>query len=264
MYLSLEEKILGVYLNEQTNFDRRFVLTEKRGPRSTLGYDDIVTYNNTILYTDVLRPLLHICTTTNSNPCLNISLTFPPPQRTILPLRLSIIQAPKFRPPIIDDEDETELHINESGIHPSPSSLISQNKTTDYQSLIADPTTNPSHGSRQTSLSNIWMLLLGIFIGLLLAGLSFMIYYVIWNKNQRKIKTQLTSTKRIIPAETPPLVNQRKIRNGSKSKSSTQPSTDSASNNLLESTTYSSTNGSSEWTAVTTTSSSSYHPDIVL
>jgi hypothetical protein len=92
-----------------------------------------------------------------------------------------------------------------------------------------------------------------------------MIYYVIWNKNQRKIKTQLTSTKRIIPAETPPLVNQRKIRNGSKSKSSTQPSTDSASNNLLESTTYSSTNGSSEWTAVTTTtSSSSYHPDIVL
>jgi len=263
MYLSLEEKILGVHLNEQTNFDRRFVLTEKRGPRSTLGYDDIITHNNTILYTDVLRPLLHICTSKNSNPCLNISLTFPPPQRTILPLRLSIIQAPKFRPPIIDDEDETELHINQSDIHSSPSPLLSQNKTTDYQSLIAHPTTSTSHGSRQTSLSNIWMLLLGICIGLLLAGLSFMIYYVIWNKNRPKIKTQLTSTQRIIPAETPPLVNKRKIRNGSKSKSSTQPSSDSTSNHLLESATYSSTNGSSEWTAVTT-SSSSYHPEIVV
>ena len=43
IYLSLEEKILSVHLNEQTDFDRRTILTEKRGPRSTLGYDDIVT-----------------------------------------------------------------------------------------------------------------------------------------------------------------------------------------------------------------------------
>ncbi|CAF0978051.1 unnamed protein product [Adineta steineri] len=271
MYLSLEEKIIGVHLNEQTNYDRRFTLTEKRGPRSTLGYDDILTYNNTILYTDVLRPLLHICTSINFNPCLNISLTFPSPQRTILPLRLSIVQAPNFRPPILDEEDDTELHINQSDPHQSPSSLIGHNTTTAIQSLIADKNMTKFYKPQEASINNIWMLLFGICLGLLLAGLSFMIYYIIWNKNRPKIKKQLpsknsisSSLKRIIPAETPPLVNTRKIRNeSSKSKSSTQPSSDSTSNNLLESPTYSSTNVSSEWTTVTT-SSSSYRPDIIL
>ncbi|UJR33594.1 hypothetical protein I4U23_021031 [Adineta vaga] len=267
IYLSLEEKILAVHLNEQTNYDRRFTLTEKRGPRSTLGYDDIITYNSTILYTDVLRPLLHICTSINFNPCFNISLTFSPPQRTILPLRLSIIQAPNFRPPVFDEEDGDD----ENGTHSdlSPSSLLVQNITSDMQPLIADKNISKV---RPTNLSSIWMLLLGICIGLLLAGLSFMIYYVIWNKNRPKIKqssissTKVISTssmKRIILADTPPLINSRKNRNGSKSKNSTQPSTDSTSSHLIESATYSSTNGSSEWTTVTT-SSLSYHPEIVL
>jgi hypothetical protein len=263
MYLSLEEKILGVYLNDQTNFDRRFILTEKRGPRSTLGYDDIVAYNNTILYTDVLRPLLHICTSRNSNPCLNISLAFPSSQRTILPLRLSIIQAPNFRPPIYDDEDYIDLHINQSDIHLAPSSLIAQNKTSDVQSLIGDSTAIKSHELQKTNSSNIWMLLLGIFIGLLLAGLSFMIYYIIWNKNRPKIEAKSSSIRRIIPKmRTPSPISERRSKNSSKSKSSTQPSSDSTTNHLLESNTYSSTNGSSEWTTIT--SSSSYRPDTVL
>jgi hypothetical protein len=267
MYLSLEEKIIGVHLNEQTNFDRRFTLTEKRGPRSTLGYDDIVIYNNTILYTDVLRPLLHICTSINSNPCLNISLTFPPPQRTILPLRLSVIQAPNFHPPTFDDESESELHINQSDSHLSPSSLLAPNKTTNMQPLISDVTPGKS---RSTGISNIWMLLLGIFIGLLLAGLSFMIYYITWNKNRPKIKQQIpskdtisSSKKRFLRTESPPLLKDRNTANGSKRKGSTQPSSDSSSNQLIETPAYSSTNGSSEWTTITT-SSSSYHPDIIL
>ncbi len=262
MYLSLEEKILGVHLNDQTNFDRRFTLTEKRGPRSTLGYDDIIVHNNTILYTDVLRPLLHICTTINSNTCLNISLTFPS-QRTILPLRLSIIQSPNFRPPVFDDEDDIELHINQSDIHLAPSSLIAPNKTSDIQPLIADSTTIKSHEFRQTNSIHIWMLLLGICIGLLLAGLSFMIYYITWNKNRPQIKKDLPTFRGIIPARTSSSTSDRRSRNGSKSKSSTQPSSDSTTNHLLDTNTTSSTNGSSEWTTITL-SSSSYRPDIVL
>jgi len=258
MYLSLEEKILGIHLNEQTNFDRRFILTEKHGPRSTLGFDDIVTYNNTILYTDVLRPLLHICTSSNSNPCLNISLAFSSPQRTILPLRLSIIQAPNLRPPAFEDEDDSE-------ILPPPSSLIAQNKTTNIQSLIAEPTTTISHEIHQANVSYVWMLLLGICIGLLLAGLTFMIYYIIWNKNRPKIKqgypkinSIASSARRMLPSRTPPSpISERRSKNGSKSRSS-----DSTTNHLLESNTYSSTNGSSEWTTIETTSS--YRPDIVL
>lgn len=266
MYLSLEEKILGVHLNEQTSYDRRFILTEKRGPRSTLGYDDIIAYNKTIFYTDVLRPLLHICTTKNSNPCLNISLAFPPPHRTILPLRLSIINAPNFHPPNFDDEDDVDLHINQTNMPHPPSGLLAPNKTTDIQSLIADSTTNRSSNARQANLSHMWMLILGVCIGLLLAGLTFMIYYVTWNKNRPKFGKNLnanqsipSATERFRSIETSSTVNsERRSKSGSKSRSS-----DSASNHLIEPTAYSSTNGSSEWTTITT-SSSSYRPDIVL
>jgi cytoskeletal protein RodZ len=202
-----------------------------------------------------------MCTSIDSNRCLNISLSFPPPQRTILPLRLSVIQAPNFRPPIFDDESESELHINQSD---SPSSLIASNKTTNIQSLISDVTTSKSHESRSTSLSNIWMLFLGIFLGLLLAGLSFMIYYIIWNKNRPKIKKEFSPKDRIIRNETPPLIKDRSsTSSGSKRKSSTHASSDSATNHLIESPAYSTTHSSSEWTTVTT-SSSSYRPDIIL
>ena len=264
MYLSLEEKILGIHLNDQTNYDRRFILTEKSGPRSTLGYDDIIAYNNTIFYTDVLRPLLHICTTINTNSCLNISLTFTSIQRTILPLRLTIIQVPNLHPPIYNDEDENDFNINQSDMHLTPSSLIAQNKTTDIQSLIADNHTIKSNEFQQNHLNPIWMLLLGICIGLLLAGLSFMIYYVIWNKKRPKIKRDIPSIRRMIPVATPSPSIERHNKNGSRSKSSTtQPSSDSATNHLLDINPYSSTNGSSEWTTITT-SSLSYQPDIVL
>ena len=179
IYLSLEDKILLVYLNEQTNYDRRQVLTEKHGQRSTLGYDDIVTYNNAILYTDVLRPILHICTLTNSNPCLNISLTFPPPLRSILPLRLSIVQVSNLRPPILeDDDDDIELHINQSSTIPPPAALLQLNTTTLTKSSV----------NKEVSVSNIWMLLFGICAGLLVAGICFLIYYIIWNKNRPKLK----------------------------------------------------------------------------
>ena len=253
MYLSLEEKIIGIHLNEQTNFDRRFTLTDKYGPRSTLGFDDIIAHNNTILYTDVLRPLLHICTPDNSNPCLNMSLSFSSPQRTILPLRLSIIQAPNLRPPAFDDEYDTESP-------PPPSSLIAANETSNIQPLIADTTTVVSHEIRQGSFGSVWMLLLGVCIGLVLAGLTFMIYYIIWNKNRPRIKQNFSRISNgIAPVEIPPSpVSDRQSKASSKSRSS-----NSTTTHLLESTTCLSTNGSSEWTTIETTSSS-YRPETIL
>ena len=176
MYLSLEEKILGVYLNEQTNFDRREILTEKYGPRSTLGYDDIVVYNNIIFYTDVLRPLLHICTRTNSNSCLNISLIFSLSQRSILPLRLSVIEVSNLRPPKLD---ESEIHRNES-----TTILLTSTETSTLRYLVE----HTDSAYKETSVNNIWILMLGICIGLLLAGLFLMIYYIRCNKNRPKIK----------------------------------------------------------------------------
>jgi hypothetical protein len=234
IYLSLEDKILSVYLNEQTNYDRRQVLTEKHGQRSTLGYDDIVTYNNAILYTDVLRPILHICTLTNSNPCLNISLTFPPPLRSILPLRLSIIQVSNLRPPIIeDDDDDIELHINQSTTIPPAAALLQLNTTTLTKSSV----------NKEISVSNIWMLLLGICTGLLVAGLCFLIYYIIWNKNRPKLKQDYqnpSALSRILPGI--PLLK------------------DDRSNEAY--TGESNTESLSELT--TTTSSTSYRPDTIL
>jgi hypothetical protein len=265
MYLSLEEKILAVHLNEHTNFDRREILTEKRGPRSTLGYDDIVTYNNVILYTDVLRPLLHICTLANFNPCLNISLTFPPPQRSILPLRLSIIQVSNLRPPVIDDEDDIELHINQSTTIPSPLALLVSNKTTEFQRLI-DDTSTKSYVHKETSIGNIWMLILGICVGLILAGLCFMIYYVIWNKNRPKFKKQLpptdsnsSSIKRNTQGRKPFLKDNR----NNEIKPRYKPMISLSSNQSNEYVTESIAESSSELTT-TTTSSSSYRPDIIL
>ncbi len=265
MYLSLEEKILAVHLNEQTNFDRRFILAEKLGSRSTLGYDDIVTYNNVILYTDVLRPLLHICTLINSNICLNISLIFPPPQRPILPLRLSIIQVSNLRPPIHDDEDDIELHINQSTTISTPLALIGSNKTSVSQHLT-DDSTPKSYVHNETNSSNIWMLILGICIGLLLAGCCFMIYYVMWNKNrpkcrkERRINNSNSSLKRKAQTGQTPLLNDdQSDENKPKFTSINSQSTDPSSRCLTESTTES----SSELTTITT-SSSSYRPDIVL
>jgi hypothetical protein len=238
MYLSLEEKILAVHLNEQTNFDRRETLTEKLGSRSALGYDDIVTYNNVILYTDVLRPLLHICTLINSNTCLNISLIFPSIQRSILPLRLSIIQVSDLRPPILDDEEDIELHINQT-------TTTTISSSTEIQRLVADKSTK-SYVHKETSVSNIWMLILGISIGLLLAGLSFMIYYVTWNKNRPTCKSDSTIRNRI------PLLRDE---SQPKFESMISQSTSSSSEPIAES--------ASDSTTITT-SSSSYRPDTIL
>jgi hypothetical protein len=248
MYLSLEEKILAVHLNQQTNFDRRETLTEKLGSRSALGYDDIVTLNNVILYTDVLRPLLHICTLTNSNPCLNISLIFPSIQRSILPLRLSIVQVSDLRPPIFEDEDDIELHINQSTTIPSPLSLLDSDKTTEFQRLL-DNTSTKSYVHKETSVGNILMLILGITIGLLLAGLSFMIYYVIWNKNRptcKKGSSIINRTGRI-----PLLTDELTPKFEPTTSQSTNPSSDSVTESASESTTI-------------TTSSSSYRPDTIV
>jgi hypothetical protein len=248
MYLSLEEKILAVHLNQQTNFDRRETLTEKLGSRSALGYDDIVTLNNVILYTDVLRPLLHICTLTNSNPCLNISLIFPSIQRSILPLRLSIVQVSDLRPPIFEDEDDIELHINQSTTIPSPLSLLDSDKTTEFQRLL-DNTSTKSYVHKETSVGNILMLILGITIGLLLAGLSFMIYYVIWNKNRPTCKTGSSIINRT--GQIPLLTDELTPKFEPTTSQSTNPSSDSVTESASESTTI-------------TTSSSSYRPDTIV
>ena len=271
MYLSLEEKIVGVHLNEQTNFDRRFVLTNKSGPRSTLGYDDIITHNGTIMYTDVLRPLLHICTSTQFNPCLNISLSFPPPQRTILPLRFTVVHAPYLRPPPdLDDHDadDTELHIDPSNEPTSPVALLALNASERMMTSTTVSRVDESH--QRTGLGNIGMLLIGVCIGLLLAGVVFMIHYITCNKNRPRmkespssLKTSFSRTKDIVKKHTPPLIKSRTSSKRSSSKTLTPSSTDSTTNRLLDSRTNSSTTGSSEWTT-NTTSSLSYQPDIVL
>ncbi|CAF1338598.1 unnamed protein product [Adineta steineri] len=260
MYVSLEEKILTIHLNEQTNFDRREILANKYGPRSTLGYDDIVTYKNVILYTDVLRPILHICMLKNSNPCLNMSLIFPPPQRSILPLRLSIIQVSNLRPPAVDDEDDIELHINQTTTIPTPLALLISNTTSEYQRLIND-NSNKSYVHKEINVNNIWMLILGICIGLLLAGISFMIYYVIFNKNRPKLKKEFStinssSIKRSTSGQTP-LLKDNDIKPEYKPLSSQ--STDSSNIYVTES----NIESSSDLTT-TTTSSLSYRPNIIL
>ncbi|UJR13653.1 hypothetical protein I4U23_000665 [Adineta vaga] len=263
MYLSLEEKILAVHLNEHTNFDRREILTEKRGSRSTLGYDDIVTYKNVLFYTDVLRPLLHICILTNSDPCLNMSLIFPSPQRSILPLRLSIIQVTNLQPPHVDDEDEIELHINQSTTIPTPLALLISNKTSVYQRL-SDDASNKSYVHKEAMVGNIWMLILGICTGLLLAGLSFMIYYIIWNKNRPKLKKELPNMNSNSSTIKKTFQGRTSLLKDDQTKPKYKPmisqSTTDRSNIYV---TDSFTESSSELTT-TTTSSTSYRPDTIL
>ncbi|CAF5135881.1 unnamed protein product, partial [Rotaria magnacalcarata] len=125
------------------------------------------------------------------------------------------------------------------------------------------------HESQRINLNSLWVLLLGIIIGLIIGSVSFMIYCIISKKKQpiTEKKTSIASTssssKLLTPEQMQPSKLDRKHKNESKSKLSTQSSSsDSATNNLLELTPYSSTSGSSEWTTVT--SSLSYQPDIIL
>ncbi len=95
------------------------------------------------------------------------------------------------------------------------------------------------------------MLILGISIGLLLAGLSFMIYYVVWNKNRptRKKDSTIRNRTGYIPL----------LTDGTKPKfkSMTSQSTTSSSEPVAES--------SSESTTITTSLSSyRYRPDTIL
>ena len=273
IYLSLEEKILGVHLNEQTHYDRRFVLTEKRGPRSTLGYDDIVIHQQAILYTDVLRPLLHICTLTNSNPCLNVSLAFPPPQRPILPLRLTVIEVSNLRVPTLDDDEEVELHLNQSTTVPVPLSLIGSNKSAESQHRLDQHNSTKPHVNKEASIGSVWVLLLGICLGLLLAGLSFMIYYVLCNKNRPKIKPRRPSP---IPSKSIEQDSTGSPEQSPEDDDDEDGSTESdelhsiheiVNNPLLPSSIVSSDEsspGSGSVSTTVTTSSSSYRPDTVV
>ena len=268
MYLSLEEKIMGVHLNEQTNFDRRFILTEKRGPRSTLGYDDIITHNQTILYTDVLRPLLHICRSTNSNPCINMSLVFSPPQRTILPLRLSVIQAPNFRPPAFDEEENYNGQVDLSDSKVAPAGLSLGNKTSTVSGLVADETAANDQQASKATITYVWMLVLGIVIGLLISALSFGIFYVTRIRSPTRMNgiypSKGSSKKKIVNSQKPISPIDRRIGSQSTTsgKFSSSPESDLSSTNLLD------CNGSSTITSSTvhtsTTFSSSYQPNIVL
>ena len=191
LYLSLEEKILSVHLNEQTNYDRRSILIEKYGPRSTLGYDDIVVYRNSILYTDVLRPLLHLCSSPLSESCLNISLQFPSQQLTILPLRLTLIEVSQLRPPTFDDElidegkDQADrIHLNQTTTIAVPLSLIGSNRTSTVVQHAADPSL--------ISFASLGVFALGFALGLIVAGIIFMFYYICCNKNRPRLKREPT------------------------------------------------------------------------
>ncbi|CAF4640790.1 unnamed protein product, partial [Rotaria magnacalcarata] len=78
-------------------------------------------------------------------------------------------------------------------------------------------------------------------------------------EKKTSIASTSSSSKLLTPEQMQPSKLDRKHKNESKSKLSTQSSSsDSATNNLLELTPYSSTSGSSEWTTVT--SSLSYQP----
>lgn len=269
IYLSLEEKIIGVYLNEQTNYDRRFVLTEKRGPRSTLGYDDIITYNQTILYTDVLRPLLHICRWSSSYSCINMSLAFSAPQRAILPLRLSIIQAPNFRPPFIEENENDGANYDEIDDISEPSSLMHTNKTSTMSALITDQMSTDYEKSSGFGIAGGWMLLLGIIIGLFLSAISFGIFYATWRKSPTIISTgsKTKSSKRLDPIVARSSKSQKKRQNdvNYSSKSSYDlPSSDSSSTQLLGGNGSPSITSSSVNSTTSSTGSSSYRPDTVL
>jgi hypothetical protein len=193
---------------------------------------------------------------------LNISLTFPPPQRSILPLRLSIIQVSNLRPPVIDDEDDIELHINQSTTIPSPLGLLVSNKTTEYQRLI-DDTPTKSYVHKETSIGNIWMLILGLCAGLILAGLSFTIYYIIWNKNRPKFKKQLPPTDSNSSSIKRSTQGHKPLLKDNRTNEKYKPMISLSSNQSNEYVTESITETSSELTT-TTTSSSSYRPDIIL
>lgn len=265
IYLSLEEKIIAVHINEQTNFDRRKVLAEKHGPRSTLGYDDIDIYNNVILYTEVLRPLLHICTVTKSNPCMNMSLKFPPPKRPILPLRLTIIQVSNLQPPLSHDDSDIELHINKSITIPSPSDLLTSNKTIESQKFV-DDTSSTTYVHKEIIVNNIWMLTLGIVMGIMVSGLSFLIYYITCNKNRPRLKkdifavhTQSSLIKQNTSGIKPLLDKNQSKESRTNSEISKSESADSSNSKVHEL----NTETSSESTTFTS-SSSSYNPDIIL
>ena len=251
MYLSLEEKIIAVHLNEHTNYDRRETLAEKRGARSTLGYDDIVAYQDVIFYTDVLRPLLHLCILTNAEPCSNISLVFPSQHRSILPLRLSIVQVSNLRPPILDDDDEDiELHINQSS--------TDSNQTAKVERLIND-TSNKSNVHNEPMLGNIAMLILGIFLGLVLAGVLFMVYYVLFNKNRPKCKKDSPEHKKLSSIDKPliPIDEQEQYSSISPGPNVKSPLTEGSFESLPES-------SNDTATTTTTTTTTSYDPTIVL
>lgn len=277
IYLSLEEKILAVHLNEGTSYDRRTILAEKRGPRSTLGYDDIVVYRDAILYTDVLRPLLHLCTSPLSNPCLNITLEFSSPQRTILPLRLSVVEVNQLRPPTFDDEDHPDqdhidqLHLNQSTTIPGPLNLIGSN-----QSKSASSTSSPSP-HHQIPWTNISMLLFGFVLGFIVSGLAFMIYYILCNKNRPRIKQDRPSPPDRSPSrQISQLPSSHQSSGASEDEEDHSTSIDmqfAPASPLLTPPTnglspgysnLSSIGSQSEATEFTTTSSSSYDPTIVL
>jgi hypothetical protein len=107
------------------------------------------------------------------------------------------------------------------------------------------------------------MVILGICIGLLLAGCCFMIYYVIWNKNRPKCKKEpRINNSNSSPTGQTPLLNDDQLDDTKpKFTSINSQSTDPSSRCLTESATESS---SELTTTTTTTSSSSYRPDIVL
>ncbi|CAF0814615.1 unnamed protein product [Didymodactylos carnosus] len=160
MYLSLEEKILIIYLNEQTNYDRRILLTDKNGPRSTLGYDDICFNDNYLFYTDVLRALLHICSLNETTGCLNISLT-------ILPLRMNIVHVKNLKPP--PEEQVIEIHVNQT------TTPLLTTITLSDQTIMNDTTTQSQRMPCPIDKSNLKMVI-GFLIGILVSVIGIGIY----------------------------------------------------------------------------------------
>ncbi|CAF4483167.1 unnamed protein product, partial [Didymodactylos carnosus] len=77
------------------------------------------------------RPLLHICLLNETTGCLNISLALVSPQQSILPLRMNIVHVKNLKPPLVEEENAIEIHVNHTTTPLLTTIFIDQDNTND-------------------------------------------------------------------------------------------------------------------------------------
>ena len=196
-----------------------------------------------------------------------MSLTFSSPVRSVLPLRLSIIQAPNLRPPGENEEEGDETEPPDASLSPAP--LLSPNATQRTQNLTTLAMSIESHQHSGIGWNALWILLLGIVVGLLISALAFFIY-------QRRLQTTATTLNKRAPYTSsiessfdkfarPSGRRSRSNASGSKSALSNLSGPDPSQNQLLDSThNGSDSSRTSSGTGTASTTSSSYDQNTVV